>query len=310
MLLLNGAPGFCDRVGGLATRVRTPKIILIVVIVLRLLARSLLDDGRGAFPARLAFLNGGANALGYGFVLVTVIGRKIGLSQRGHRELIANLVLLVARVAFDPTELDLMHFAQRQQPGPKVDVDGALGVGAPPILLFPGGHPAFHHRLHHVLRIAVERDLAGLLQQFEARNGGEDFHPVVGGQTKAAAGFRALPGMQYYHAIIPSLAGAGDSNRSGNGERSSAKPKARKGRTSGCERVNVAAGRMRVVREKPFLRPRRDSARIRRPCKFPRTALRLRAESQVDADSYHMTKSISPLVSSSESNSAVWQLHS
>jgi hypothetical protein len=33
---------------------------------------------------------------------------------------------------------------------------------------------------------AVKRDPARLLQQFQARNGGEDFHPIIGGQTKTA----------------------------------------------------------------------------------------------------------------------------
>ena len=43
------------------------------------------------------------------------------------------------------------------------------------------------------------------------------------------------------------------------------------------EREKVAAGRMRVVREKPFLRPRRDSVRTRRRCKSQRVVSVLRS---------------------------------
>ena len=94
-----------------------------------------------------------------------------------------------------------MRLAQRQQFLPKVNVLGPLFVVEPPIILFPFHRPALHDRVHQILRIAVKRDLARLLQHFEARDGGENFHPVVGGQLKAAAGFRAFLGMQQYHAI-------------------------------------------------------------------------------------------------------------
>src|SRR6185369_13749799 len=57
----------------------------------------------------------------------------------------------------------------------------------------------------------------------------------------------------------PSLAGAGDSNRLGNGERSSVKPKARKGRASGRERVSVAEGRVRDVGQKQTPRDRKST---------------------------------------------------
>ena len=43
--------------------------------------------------------------------------------------------------------------------------------------------------------------IPGRLQHFEARNGGKDFHPVVGDQTKAAAGFGVLLGMNQHRAI-------------------------------------------------------------------------------------------------------------
>lgn len=104
-------------------------------------------------------------------------------------------------VAPDPAELDLVCLAQHQQFFPEVDVHGALLVCAPPLLTLPGFHPALVHRIHKILRVAVERDAAGLVQHFQSLDRGVDLHAVVGGATKSAAGFRPLLGMHQYHAI-------------------------------------------------------------------------------------------------------------
>ena len=88
-----------------------------------------------------------------------------------------------------------MRLAQRQQFLPKVNVLGPLFVVEPPIILFPFHRPALRDGVHQILRIAVKRDFAWLLQHFETLDGGLDFHPVVGGQTKAAAGLGAFLGM-------------------------------------------------------------------------------------------------------------------
>jgi hypothetical protein len=53
-----------------------------------------------------------------------------------------------------------------------------------------------------ILRIAVKRNYTGLLQHFQARNGGKDFHPFIDGQTKAAADLGAPHGMQQHHAMF------------------------------------------------------------------------------------------------------------
>src|ERR1041385_1469649 len=199
--LVQHAFGFFSSVSRLA--LWAPEVIGIIEIALRLLARDLLHHRRCTLSARVAFLHGGANALALGSVLVALVCRKIRLAQCSHGKLVAPFIFPIARVALHPTEFHLVFFAERQQALPEIDVLRALRLAEPPIFLFPLRGPTFHDRVHQILRVAVKDDLAGLLQQFQPRNGGEDFHAVVRSLTKAAAGLLALIGfrMQQDHAV-------------------------------------------------------------------------------------------------------------
>ncbi len=86
-------------------------------------------------------------------------------------------------VAFDPTEGDIVTRAHRQQSLPEIDVDGAVGLVAFPAVGLPARDPALRHRVDEVFRVAVERDLARVLQGFETGDGRHDLHAVVRGQA-------------------------------------------------------------------------------------------------------------------------------
>jgi hypothetical protein len=104
-------------------------------------------------------------------------------------------------MASDPTELDLVRFAHLEQPSPQIGIHGALLVCAPPIPLPPRDRPAVHDGVDQILRIAVERDLAGLLQHFESLDRREDLDPVISRHPEAAARFRAFSRMEQDHAV-------------------------------------------------------------------------------------------------------------
>ena len=106
-------------------------------------------------------------------------------------------------MARDPFELDVVTIGEIKQPLPEVGVLGGGAGDETPAFLSPAMRPTLVHGTNEVLGVAMKVDFGGrpfdMLRAkggrpygFEADDGGEELHAVVGG---AAVAFGELPNL-------------------------------------------------------------------------------------------------------------------
>jgi hypothetical protein len=83
-------------------------------------------------------------------------------------------------VPFEPLPLHEVGLAGGIEFAPEVGIFHRLAVGGHPPPLAPGVNP-LGDALAQVLRVGENDDFAGLLERAEGKNGGAQFHAVVGG---------------------------------------------------------------------------------------------------------------------------------
>jgi hypothetical protein len=112
----------------------------------------------------------------------------------GGGEFVGAFVFIVASVAFDPLPVDLVTGYGGIEALPEVGVFEGVGGfgGAAPAEAAPFIDPAFGHGVDEVFGVGVNGDVTGGAQGFEAGDGGEEFHAVVGGEGEAAGEFAAV----------------------------------------------------------------------------------------------------------------------
>ena len=101
--------------------------------------------------------------------------------------LVAELVFLVARMALDPFDSDLVAAKLCQHLAPEIVVQADLALLVAEIALFPGEEPALGNAVGNVLAVGHNCDLAGLVQGAQAHEHSHDFHAVVGRAVKPTA---------------------------------------------------------------------------------------------------------------------------
>lgn len=82
-----------------------------------------------------------------------------------------------------------MRGGGRIEPFPQVGVLEVLVAGAGPMAGLPAAEPAFGHGVDEVAGVGVEGDAAGGPEGLKGGDGGEEFHPVVGGAGESAGDF-------------------------------------------------------------------------------------------------------------------------
>src|SRR5262249_47025586 len=101
-------------------------------------------------------------------------------------EVVALLVLPVARVTPQPFEPDLVLIAEVEQPLPEVRVERSILLISLPVVGTPARCPSLRYTLNNVLRVGVDRDGAPISQGLQTDDGGHELHAVVGGLPEAA----------------------------------------------------------------------------------------------------------------------------
>ena len=68
----------------------------------------------------------------------------------------------------------------------KKTIDSFFIFVAPPSIGLPPACPAFLDGKNEILRVTEYNDMAWFFEGFEAGDGGEDFHPIVGGFAESS----------------------------------------------------------------------------------------------------------------------------
>lgn len=127
------------------------------------------------------------------------------------RKLVTTLVFLLARMAAQPFESNLVNSTQVQEPFPKVRIQGPLSSVAPPGMCLPTFCPAELNCVDQVLRIAPDGDAARPLECLQADDCRHNFHAIVSRFSETCGKLSAMLSVQEDDPISP---GAGIVNAS------------------------------------------------------------------------------------------------
>src|SRR5579883_623349 len=115
-----------------------------------------------------------------------LVGGQVFGARGLHREAVTALILWIARVPPHPGKLDLMPLTEIKQLLPQVWIDGTLSGSTHPAVRAPALRPALFHRLHQILRVGIQEDIARFLERFQALDSCHQFHAIVRRASKSS----------------------------------------------------------------------------------------------------------------------------